>query len=108
MCASSFKIDMTGHQEFYGTLLYSGLYTSVQLISSYNNKKQDKASWSSPSLTQQSLIQKAPEEKVSNTQPLSVKIQTQSKIYNSHIPVLKNRHLLASLWMLLLQYDMVQ
>lgn len=105
MCAQAL---LNGTRGVNGTLLYSGLYVSVQLISPYNNKKQDKASWISPSLTQQSLSQKAPEEKVSNTQPLSVKIQMQSKIYNSHIPVLKNRHLLASLWMMLLRYDMVQ
>lgn len=77
----------------------------MQLILNYNDKKHDKASRISASFTQQSLSQKAPEEKFINTQPLSVKIQTQSKIYNSHIPVLKNRHLLASLWMTLLQYD---
>lgn len=83
--------------------MYSGLYTGVQLILSYNHKKHDKASRIWLSLTQQSLSQKAPEEKFGNTQPLSVKIQTQSKIYNSHIPVLKNRHLLGSLWMTSLQ-----
>lgn len=85
--------------------MYSGLYTGVQLILSYNHKKHDKASRIWLSLTQHSLSQKAPEEKFGNTQPLSVKIQTQSKIYNSHIPVLKNRHLLGGLWTTWLQSD---